>query len=126
MEWLHNFKDPDGVTASWLEKVAAFEYESVHHSRKSLGHVESMSGIPSQHATTGKANSSTHGAEAKNPTQNNDEVSDTEWQTVLRRAREENQSPTRRSKQSQDGSNSISICETMNKREVNKNLTLCR
>ena len=27
LQWLHNFKDPDGLTARWLEKLAAFDYE---------------------------------------------------------------------------------------------------
>ena len=27
MRWLHNFKDPDGLTARWLEKLATFDYE---------------------------------------------------------------------------------------------------
>ena len=26
LQWLHNFKDSDGLTARWLEKLAAFEY----------------------------------------------------------------------------------------------------
>ena len=25
MQWLHNFKDPDGLTARWLGKLAAFD-----------------------------------------------------------------------------------------------------
>ena len=38
-----------------------------------------MSRIPSQDATTEQANAPTRGAEAKHPTQNNAEASDTEW-----------------------------------------------
>ena len=49
LQWLHNFKDPDGLTARWLEKLAAFEYEIVHCSGKSNGDADSMSRIPSQH-----------------------------------------------------------------------------
>ena len=79
LQWLHNFKDPDGLTARWLEKLAAFEYEIVHRSGKSIGHADSMSRIPSQDATMDHANVPTRGAEAKHPTQNNDEASDTEW-----------------------------------------------
>ena len=62
-----------------LEKLAAFEYEIVHRSGKSIGHADSMSGIPSQDATTDHANVPTRGSEAMHPTQNNDEASDTEW-----------------------------------------------
>ena len=79
LQWLHNFKDPDGLTARWLEKLIAFEYEIVHRSGKSTAHADSMSRIPSQDATTDNANVPTRGAEAKHPTQNNDEASDTEW-----------------------------------------------
>ena len=79
LQWLHIFKDPDGLTARWLEKLAAFEYETVHRSGKSIGHAYSMSRIPSQDATTDHANVPTRGAEAKHPTQNIDEASDTEW-----------------------------------------------
>ena len=78
-QWLHIFKDPDGLTARWLEKLAVFEYESVHGSGKSIGQPDSMSRIPSQDDTTDQANAPTHGVEAKHPTQNNDEASDTEW-----------------------------------------------
>ena len=38
-----------------------------------------MSRIPRQDATTDQANVPTRGAEAKHPTENNDEASDTEW-----------------------------------------------
>ena len=27
LQWLHKFKDPDALTARWLEKLAAFNYE---------------------------------------------------------------------------------------------------
>ena len=79
MQWLHNFKDPDGLTARWLEKLAAFEYEIVHRNGISIGHADSMSRIPSQDATTDHAIVPTRGAETKHPTKNNDETSDTEW-----------------------------------------------
>ena len=77
--WLHNFKDLDGLTARWLEKLAAFEHEIVHGSGKSIGHADSLSWISSQDATTDQANVLRRAAEAKHPTQNNDEASDTEW-----------------------------------------------
>ena len=79
LQWLHNFKDPDGLTARWLEKLTAFAYEIVHRSGKSIGHADPMSRIPSQDATTDQANVPTGGAEARHPTQSNDEASDTEW-----------------------------------------------
>ena len=79
LQCLHNFKDPDGLTARWLEKLAPFEYEIVHRSGKSIGHADSLSRIPSQDATTNQANVPTRSAETKHPTQINDEASDTEW-----------------------------------------------
>ena len=74
-----NFKDPDGLTARWLDKLAAFEYENVQRSGKSIGHADSMSRIPSQDAITDHANVPTRCAEAKHPTQNHDEASDRDW-----------------------------------------------
>ena len=84
LQWLHNFKDPDGLTARWLEKLATFENEIVHRSGKSIGHSDSMSRISNQRATTDQANAPTSDAEAKHPTQNNDETSDTEWPNSAR------------------------------------------
>ena len=40
LQWLHNFKDPDGLTAGWLEKLAAFDYEVQHRPGKSIGHAD--------------------------------------------------------------------------------------
>ena len=46
LQWLHNFKDPDALTARWLEKLAAFNYEVVHRPGKSIGHADGLSRIP--------------------------------------------------------------------------------
>ena len=40
VQWLHNFKDPDGLTARCLEKLAAFDYEVQHRPGKSIGHAD--------------------------------------------------------------------------------------
>ena len=53
LHWLHNFKDPDALTARWLEKLAAFDYEIEHRSGKSIGHADCMSRLP---ATTAALN----------------------------------------------------------------------
>ena len=45
LQWLHNFKDPDGLTAQWLEKLAAFDYELQHRPGKSIGHADGLSRI---------------------------------------------------------------------------------
>ena len=46
LQWLHNFKNPDGLTARWLEKLAAFDYEVQHRPGKSIGHADGLSRIP--------------------------------------------------------------------------------
>ena len=53
LQWLHNFKYPDALTARWLEKLAAFDYEIEHRSGKSIGHADCMSRLP---ATTAALN----------------------------------------------------------------------
>ena len=46
LQWLHNFKDPDGLTARRLEKSAAFDYEVQHRPGKSIGLADGLSEIP--------------------------------------------------------------------------------
>ena len=46
LQWLHSFKDPDGITARWLEKLAPFDYEIRHRPGKSIGHADGLSRIP--------------------------------------------------------------------------------
>ena len=46
LQWLHNFKDPDGLRARWLEKFAAFEYEVQRRPGKSIGQADGLSRIP--------------------------------------------------------------------------------
>ena len=46
LQWLHNFKDPDGLTARWLEKLAAFDYEVQQRPGKSIGHADGLLRIP--------------------------------------------------------------------------------
>ena len=53
LQWLHNFKDHDALTARWLKKLAAFDYEIEHRSGKSIGHADCMSRLP---ATTAALN----------------------------------------------------------------------
>ena len=43
LQWLHNFKDPDALTARWLEKLAAFDFEVVHSPGNSIGHAGRLS-----------------------------------------------------------------------------------
>ena len=42
LQWLHNFKDPDGLTARWPEKLAAFDYEVQYRPGKSIGHADGL------------------------------------------------------------------------------------
>ena len=44
--WLHIFKGPYGLTARWLQKLAAFDYEVQHIPGKSIGHADGLSRIP--------------------------------------------------------------------------------
>ena len=46
LQWLHSFKDSDGLTARWLEKLAPFVYEVRHRPGKSIGHADGLSRIP--------------------------------------------------------------------------------
>ena len=46
LQCLHNFKDPDGLPAPWLEKITAFDYEVQHRPGKTIGHAEGLSRIP--------------------------------------------------------------------------------
>ena len=46
LQWLHSFKDPDGITARWLEKLAPFDYEVHHRPGKSIAHADGLSRIP--------------------------------------------------------------------------------
>ena len=46
LQWLRNFNDPDGLTARWLEKLAALDYEVQHRPGKSIGHADGFSRIP--------------------------------------------------------------------------------
>ena len=45
-KWLHCFKNLDGITARWLEKLAPFDYEVRHRPGKSIGHADGLSRIP--------------------------------------------------------------------------------
>ena len=46
LQWLHNSKDRDELTARRLEKLAAFDYEVQHRPDKSIGHTGGLSRIP--------------------------------------------------------------------------------
>ena len=46
LQWLHNFKDPVGLTARCLEKLAAFDCEVQHRPGKSIGHADGLSRMP--------------------------------------------------------------------------------
>ena len=39
LQWLHSFKNPDGITARWLEKLALFDYVVRHRPSKPIGHL---------------------------------------------------------------------------------------
>ena len=56
LQWLHNFKDPDELTARWLRKLAAFDYEVQYRPSKTIGHADGLSRIPNfNHVTTSQS-----------------------------------------------------------------------
>ena len=46
LQWLQNFKDPDRMTARWLEKLAAFDYTFLHKPGTSIGYADGLSRVP--------------------------------------------------------------------------------
>ena len=50
LQWLDTFKEPDTLTACWLEERAAFDNEIEHRSGKSIGHADCMSRHPAEPA----------------------------------------------------------------------------
>ena len=58
LQWLHNFKDPDGMTARWLERLASFEYTVRHRPGTSIGHADGLSRVPSYEVNIVAQNSS--------------------------------------------------------------------
>ena len=46
LQGLHSFKDADGITARWLEKLARCDYEERRRPGKSIGHADGLSRIP--------------------------------------------------------------------------------
>ena len=47
LQWLNKLKDPDGMTARWLERLASFDYTFRHSPGTSIGHADGLSGVPS-------------------------------------------------------------------------------
>ena len=69
LQWLHNFKDPDGMTARWLEKLASFDYTVRHRPGTSIGHADGLSRVPSHEVNVVAQNSS--GIEHRNQDESN-------------------------------------------------------
>ena len=46
LQWLRNFKEPNSLTACWLEKLAAFDSEIEPRSGKSIGLADCLSRFP--------------------------------------------------------------------------------
>ena len=43
LQWLHNFKEPEGQVARWLEALAEFDYVVVHRLGKQHTNADSLS-----------------------------------------------------------------------------------
>ena len=124
LQWFHTFKDLDGLTARWLEQLAAFEHEIVHRSGKALDRRTLCPGFPVK--TPARTRRLQLCPMQKQSTQR--KLTTTQ---VNRKAKpsshgqRKKQSPTIGSKRSQNCNNSISIREMINKREVNRVLISC-
>ena len=46
LQWLKNFKDPEGQLARWLEKLQEFDFDVVHRRGKQHGNADAMSRKP--------------------------------------------------------------------------------
>ena len=46
LRWLQRLRDPDALTARWLEKLTAIDNEIEHRSAKSIGLSDCMSELP--------------------------------------------------------------------------------
>ena len=58
LQWFHNFKDLDGMTARWLERLASFDYTVHHRLGTSIGQSDGLSRVPSQEVNVVAQNSS--------------------------------------------------------------------
>ena len=48
LQWLHNFKEPTGQVARWLEKLAEYDYEIQHRPGRKHSNADAMSRYPLQ------------------------------------------------------------------------------
>ncbi|KAL5477031.1 hypothetical protein EMCRGX_G023770 [Ephydatia muelleri] len=46
LQWLHNFKEPEGQTARWLEQLAEYNYRVVHRPGRHHTNADSLSRMP--------------------------------------------------------------------------------
>ena len=43
MQWLYNFKEPEGQTARWLESLQEFDFEVIHRSGRNHSNADALS-----------------------------------------------------------------------------------
>ena len=46
LQWLQNFRDSDALTAPWLKKLAAINYDVVPRPGRSIGHADGLCRVP--------------------------------------------------------------------------------
>lgn len=48
LQWLKNFKNPTGMLARWLEKLAPYQFQVVHVKGSAIGHADALSRRPNR------------------------------------------------------------------------------
>eukprot|EP00731_Ephydatia_muelleri_P004049 Em0002g225a len=59
LQWLHNFKEPEGQTARWLEQLAEYNYRVVHRPGRHHTNADSLSRMPCKQCGLSEASDGT-------------------------------------------------------------------
>eukprot|EP00731_Ephydatia_muelleri_P003764 Em0001g3764a len=59
LQWLHNFKEPEGQTARWLEQLAEYNYRVVHRPGRHHTNADSLSCMPCKQCGLSEASDGT-------------------------------------------------------------------
>ena len=64
LQWLHNFKEPEGQTARWLEQLAEYNYRVVHRPGRHHTNADSLSRMPCKQCGLSEASDGTTSCDA--------------------------------------------------------------